>query len=304
MPLDNHERTTIAERDRQPRPDYRSKDADLPVVERRHPWRTVGAVLAVAILAGVVLSLATNPAIDIGTIREYITAPAILRGVLITLFLTIIAFVLGFLGSLVLAVMRLSENRVLSTLASFYIWIFRGTPLLVQIIFWAYLGAIYPTLGLPIPFADILLWETKTSDLINPTIAALLALTFNELAYSAEIIRGGILSVQQGQTEAAKALGMPTGRTMRRIVLPQAMRAIIPPMGNQWIILLKSTALVSVIGGADLMTNVQYIYQSNFKVIPLLIVASIWYLLFVTISAWPQRWLERRYGRGASSRTA
>ena len=149
----------------------------------------------------------------------------------------------------------------------------------------------------------MIFWEARTSDLINPTVAALLALTFNQAAYAAEIIRGGIISVEHGQAEAAWSLGMGPNRTMGRIVLPQAMRAILPPLGNEVISMLKATSLVSVIGGADLMTTVQYVYSQNYKVIPLLIVASLWYLFLVTLMSFPQRWLEKRYGRGTATQT-
>jgi polar amino acid transport system permease protein len=202
--------------------------SELRVVKRRHPWRQISAVIALALFGGMIWSLAHNPNIGVDEIRRYLTAPIILRGILVTLFLTAFAMVLGVLGGVVIAVMRLSENKVLSSFARLYIWAFRGIPLLVQLIFWAYAGAIYPTIALSVPFTDIVLWSAKTSDLINPMIAALLALTLNEVAYAAEIIRAGIISVDHGQSEAAYSLGMGPGRTMRRIVLPQAMRTIIP----------------------------------------------------------------------------
>ncbi|MCO5089845.1 amino acid ABC transporter permease [Bosea sp. (in: a-proteobacteria)] len=274
---------------------------ELRVLRRRHPWRQFSAVVALAVLAGMVWSLANNPNVGIDLVREYLTAPAILRGIGVTLYLTVVAMVLGVSGGVLMAVMRLSDNAVLSGIAKFYIWIFRGTPMLVQLIFWAYAGAIYPTISIGVPFTDIVFWSSQTADLIDPMMAALLALTFNQVAYASEIIRGGILSVDHGQTEAAYSLGMGPARTMRRIVLPQAMRTIIPPMGNDVISMLKTTSLVSVIGGQDLMTTVQFIYSENFQVIPLLIVASLWYLFFTTLLAIPQSWLEKRYGRGVAS---
>lgn len=275
----------------------------LRILKRRYPWRYFSAVLVIAILASMAWSLINNPNIGIDIVSEYLTAPMILRGILVTLYLTVVSMVFGVAGGVVLAVMRLSDNMVLSGIARFYVWIFRGTPILVQLIFWAYAGAIYPTISLPVPFTDMVLWSTETSNLINPVMAAVLALTFNQVAYASEIIRAGILSVDHGQVEAASSLGMGSGRIMRRIVLPQAMRTIIPPMGNDLITMLKTTSLVSVIGGQDLMTTVQFIYSENFQVIPLLIVASFWYLFFTTLLAAPQAWLERRYGRGVASRT-
>lgn len=274
----------------------------LRVKKRTHPWRQISAIVAIAVAAGIIWSLANNPNIGLGVIREHLTAPMILKGVLVTIYLTVVATIIGTLGGVVFAVMGLSDNLVLSTIAKFYIWVFRGTPMLVQLIFWAYAGAIYPTLAIAVPFTDVVFWSANTSDLINPMIAALLALTFNQAAYAAEIIRGGIISVDHGQAEAASALGMPPGRTMRRIILPQAMRAILPPLGNEIITMLKATSLVSVIGGADLMTTVQYVYAQNYQVIPLLIVASLWYLALTTLLSIPQRKLEQRYGRGVTAR--
>lgn len=277
---------------------------ELRVMRRRHPWRQVSAVVALLVLAAIAWSLINNPNVRTDIIKEYITAKLILNGVLVTIYLTVFAMVFGVAGGIVLAVMRLSENVVLSTMAKFYIWIFRGTPMLVQLIFWAYAGAIYPNITIGVPFTDIVFWSRPTADVINPMIAAMLALTFNQIAYASEIIRAGILSVDHGQSEAAQSLGMSPLRTMRRIVLPQAMRTIIPPMGNDVISMLKATSLVSVIGGHDLMTTVQFVYSENFQVIPLLIVASCWYLLFTTLLTIPQDWLERRYGRGVAGQAA
>lgn len=282
----------------------REEVAELRVVKRSHPWRVVSAVVAVAMLGSMAWSLINNPNIAVELVLKYLTAPMILKGILVTLYLTVVSMIFGVAGAVIVAIMRLSDNIVLSNIARFYVWIFRGTPMLVQLIFWAYAGAIYPTISLPVPFTDTVLWSAETSDLINPMLAALLALTFNQVAYASEIIRAGILSVDHGQTEAAYSLGMGPGRTMRRIVLPQAMRTIIPPMGNDLISMLKTTSLVSVIGGQDLMTTVQFIYSENFQVIPLLVVASAWYLFFTTLLAIPQAWLERRFGRGVASWTS
>ncbi|HYY12048.1 MAG TPA: amino acid ABC transporter permease, partial [Kineosporiaceae bacterium] len=189
---------------------------------------------------------------------------------------------------------------VLSAISGLFVWAFRGTPLLVQIIFWGFLGVFYERLSLGVPFGGPTFWSAQTSAVITPTIAALLALGLNEMAYASEIVRAGLLAVDHGQTEAAHSLGMTPNLTMRRIVLPQAMRVIVPPMGNETITMLKSTALVSVISGADLLTNLQAVYAQNFKIIPLLVVASIWYLVLVTLLSIPQAWLERRYGRGVA----
>ena len=239
---------------------------------------------------------------DVRTIGEYLFKPLTLRGAVVTVELTIVAMVIGILGGMALAVMRLSDNPVLSWLAWVYIWLFRGTPLLVQILFWGFLGALYPTLFLGIPFTGIVWAEAPTSSLIGATTAAILALGLNEAAYAAEIIRAGIISVDRGQREAALSLGMTSGLTMRGIVLPQAMRVVVPPMGNETITMLKSTSLVAIISGHELMSNLQAAYAQNFKIIPLLIVASLWYLFLVTILSIGQYYLERYFGRGFGGR--
>lgn len=198
----------------------------------------------------------------------------------------------------VLAVMRLSKNPILSTISRGYIWFFRGTPLLVQLIFWYNIAALYPVIafGLPLGGPSVVLGSANV--LISPLAAALLGLALNEAAYMAEIIRGGIGSVDKGQYDAARALGMNGGQLMRRVILPQAMRVVLPPTGNQVISMLKGTSLVSVLAISDLLYSAQIIYATNYQTIPLLIVASLWYLLMTTILSFFQTKLERRYGRG------
>lgn len=249
--------------------------------------------------AGIVFySLATNPNLGWDTVGTYLFAEVTLRGVAVTVGLTAVAMALGTVGGVGIAIMRISTNPILSTMARAFIWFFRGTPVLVQIIFWGYLGALYPDIALRLPFTDVTLFSSATSDVITPLVAAVLALGLNEMAYAAEIVRSGVNSVDKGQTEAALAGGMSPSQTMRRIILPQAMRVIIPPMGNEVLTMLKTTALVSVIAGQDLMTNMQRIYSQTYEVIPLLVVATIWYLALTTLLSIPQAWLERRYGRG------
>lgn len=272
---------------------------DGPKIHRRkHPWTIVGAAVALAVLGLLVYSLATNPNIGVEYIQQYLFDPMTIAGVGVTIFLTVASMIVGTAIAVVVAVMRLSSNPVLKGIATLYVWLLRGTPLLIQLIFWAYLGALYDKISLGIPFTSVTFWTVDTSSLITPTIAALLALTINQGAYAAEIIRAGIMSVDNGQTEAAMALGMTSARTLRRIVLPQAMRTIIPPMGNETLSMLKATSLVSVIGGLDLLTNLQHAYAQNFQVIPLLIVGCMWYLFLTTVISIPQAWLEKRYGRG------
>jgi polar amino acid transport system permease protein len=212
--------------------------------------------------------------------------------------------VIGLVGGVGVAIMRLSQNYVLRWVALAYVWFFRGTPVLVQIIFWGFLGAFYPRIIIGIPFTDVVFFDEQTSRLVTGTTAAILALGLNEIAYAAEIVRGGISSVATGQREAAASLGLSPAVTLRKVVLPQAMRVIVPPMGNEVITMLKTTALVSVIAGKDLLTNLQQAYAQNFRVIPLLVVASLWYLAMVTVLSLAQSRLEKRFGRGFSAARA
>lgn len=262
--------------------------------------RWIAAVAAVAALAGLVGSLAKNGNLHWDVVGHYLFAGLIFDGLITTLWLTAAAMALGLVLGTLVAVMRLSSNPVLYGLSSLFVWVFRGTPLLVQIIFWGYAGALYKQVVIGIPFTDITFLQAETNTLLTPAVAALFALGLNEAAYASEIVRAGIQSVDVGQTEAAHSLGMRPALTMRRIVLPQAMRVIIPPLGNETINMLKMTALVSVISAHDLMSNIQDVYGQNYQVIPILVVASLWYLALVSLLSIPQAWLERRYGRGTA----
>ncbi|MFE0453849.1 amino acid ABC transporter permease [Streptomyces sp. NPDC058914] len=273
---------------------------DLVVVPVRNYGRWIAAAAAVAALVGVIGSLARNDNLRWDIVGEYLFADLVFDGLFTTLWLTAAAMILGLALGTLIAVMRLSSSPVLYGLATFFMWIFRGTPLLVQIIFWGYAAALYKYVMIGIPFTDITFFRAETNSLLTPAVAALLALGLNEAAYASEIVRAGIQSVDTGQTEAAHSLGMRPALTMRRIVLPQAMRVIIPPMGNETINMLKMTALVSVISAHDLMSNIQDVYAQNYQVIPMLVVASLWYLALVTLLGIPQAWLERRYGRGTA----
>ncbi|MEV5971492.1 amino acid ABC transporter permease [Streptomyces sp. NPDC051921] len=276
----------------------RASPEQLTVVPLRHYGRWIAALAAAAALVGVAGSLAKNGNLHWEIIGHYLFADMIFSGLVTTLWLTVAAMALGLaLGTLV-AVMRLSANPVLYGMSSLFVWFFRGTPLLVQIIFWGYAAALYQYVMIGIPFTDITFFQIETNALLTPAVAALLALGLNEAAYASEIVRAGIQSVDTGQTEAAHSLGMRPTLTLRRIVLPQAMRVIIPPMGNETINMLKMTALVSIISAHDLMSNIQDVYAQNYQVIPMLVVASLWYLGLVTLLGIPQAWLERRYGRG------
>jgi polar amino acid transport system permease protein len=265
----------------------------LTVVPRRHPWRWVSA--AVVLLLGLVLldSVIHNERFGWDTVGLYLRDVSIGRGLALTLGLTAICMLVGVVFGVVLAVMRLSANPVVSGASFLYVSFFRGTPVLVQLLFWYNLAALYPvvTLGLPGVHLD-------ANALITPLTAAILGLGLNEAAYMAEIVRAGILSVDHGQQEAASALGLTRLETMRRVTLPQAMRVIVPPTGNETIGMLKTTSLVSVLAVPDLLYSAQIIYSRNFQTIPLLIVASIWYLAVTTLLGIGQFYLERRYARG------
>jgi polar amino acid transport system permease protein len=206
---------------------------------------------------------------------------------------------IGIVLGIALAVMRLSANPVMSTVSWVYIWFFRGTPVLVQIFFWWNLAIVLPQIGLGIPPHGPWLWHESTNVLIGPFTAAMLGLGLNEAAYMAEIVRAGIISVDQGQTEAAQALGMTRLQVMQRIVLPQAMRVIIPPTGNETISMLKTTSLAFVATVPELYTRAQQISNANFAVIELLIVASVWYLFLTSILTVGQYYVERYFARGA-----
>lgn len=274
----------------------------LEVVPIRHTGRLVAAAACLLLLVLLLWSLWINQGVDRATVGRYLFGAPIRHGVWVTIELTALAMLIGTAGAVLLAVMRLADNRVLSTVSWAFIWFFRGTPLVVQLVFWGYLGSLYRGLGFGIPGDSALqLHLAGTNQVVTPFVAALLGLGLNEAAYAAEIVRAGILSVDSGQAEAALSLGMTRIQTTRRIVLPQAMRLIIPPMGNETITMLKSTGLVFVIGGsADLFTTVQNIYGQNFLTIPLLIVASLWYLALTSVLSAGQYFLERRFSRGHS----
>lgn len=268
------------------------------IVRKKHWGRHISAVITAIILGAVLFSLFTNPNLEWDVVLHYIWDPRILSGVGVTLILSAVSMIIGVVGAVILAIMRISDNRLLRVVSSLYIWFFRGTPLLVQIIFWGFLGALYPMISLGIIGTDITIFSVQTNVLIGPFVAALLALSLNEAAYSSEVVRSGLLSVDVGQREAANSLGMPPMMTMRLIVLPQAIRIILPPMGNQTITMLKMTSLVSVIAGTDLLTNVQSIYSQTFEIMPLLVVASLWYLFLTSLLSIGQHFIERKYGQG------
>lgn len=289
--------TGATTRNPDPTPEPRREVLPLDAVPVRHPgrWLAIGLVAVVAV--GMAASMVTNARFRWGVVGDYLFSRPILEGVRLTLILTVVAQALGILIGVVLAIMRLSPNPVLSRGAWAYIWFFRGTPLLVQLIFWYNLSALYPEIALKIPFGPVLA-SGNANDVITPFAVAILGLGLNEGAYAAEIVRGGILGIDRGQSEAAKALGLTHMQTLRRIVLPQAMRLIVPPIGNQTILMLKTTSLVSVLALADLLYAAQAIYARTFQTMPLLIVVSLWYLTITSVLTVGQHYLERHFSSG------
>jgi polar amino acid transport system permease protein len=256
------------------------------------------AVLAV-LLAMLVNSVVSNENFHWDTAGKYLFDPLVIEGVLNTLKLTVLAMAIGVSLGVMLAVMRLSPNPILSSASWVYLWVFRGTPVYTQLVFWGLVGVLMPKIGFGIPFGPEFA-SFNTSELIVPFMAALLGLALNEAAYMAEIVRSGILSVEEGQTEAAAALGMRRSLITRRIVLPQAMRVIIPPTGNELISMLKTTSLVVAVPYSfDLYARTRDISTRIFQPVPLLVVAAIWYLAITSVLMIGQYYLERYYARGA-----
>lgn len=277
-----------------------SNSDDIVAVPLRHPWRWVSAAVIVALLGLFVYSLWASPNINHGIVTQFLFNGKVINAAWLTVFLTIVSMLIGTILAIILAIMKLSANPVLRIVATGYIGFFRGTPLLLQVVFWGYLGIIYPTIDVGIPFTDLIWWSEKTSLVFTSLIAGIIALSLNEAAYAAEIVRAGILSVDSGQAEAAKSLGMSGGYTLRRIVLPQAMRVIIPPMGNEFISMLKNTSLLQVVAVMELYARTSQISSQNLAQVELLVVAGFWYLVMTTILSFPQSYLEKRYGRGFS----
>ena len=272
---------------------------ELPPIPARHPGRRVASVIILLIAAQVLISVITNPRLKWDIVGEYLFSGIILSGVRLTIGLTLIAQLLGIVVGVGLAVMRLSPNPTVARCAWVYLWFFRGTPLLVQLIFWYNISALYPEFTIGLPFLEPFV-SFNANALITPLAVAILGLGLNEGAYMAEIVRGGILSVDSGQSQAAKALGMTHSQTLRRIVLPQALRLILPPTGNQTILMLKTTSLVSILALADLLYSAQSIYTRTFQTIPLLIVVSLWYITITSVLTVGQTILEQKLSNGSS----
>jgi polar amino acid transport system permease protein len=271
----------------------------VKAVPVRHPGRWLAALIVLVVAATLARSVATNPNFGWSIVGHYLFDGRILHGLRLTIELTLACMALGVVLGVLLAVMRLSPNPLISGASWLYIWFFRGTPVLVQLLFWYNVASLYPHIGLGIPFGPTFV-HVDANTLIKPFVAVLLGLGLNEAAYMSEIVRAGIISVDEGQTEAAQALGMTRLQTMRRIVLPQAMRVIIPPTGNETISMLKTTSLAYVIAYSELLGTAQIIYSVNFDTIQLLLVASFWYLIVTSILYVGQYYLERHFARGSS----
>ena len=270
----------------------------IKAVPVRHPGRWIATAIVLVLAVTIVHSVATNKNFGWSVVGNYLTEGTVLHGVRVTIELTVVSMAIGIVLGVVLAVMRLSVNPLVSSASWFYIWAFRGTPVLVQLLIWNNIGALYPKLSIGIPLVGPDFAHVDANSLFTPFVVAILGLGLNEAAYMSEIVRAGIISVDEGQTEAAQSLGLTRLQTMRRIVLPQAMRVIIPPTGNETISMLKTSSLVSVIAYTELLYAVQLIYSRTYQVIPLLLVASIWYLAMTSILYVGQHYLERYYGRG------
>ncbi|KAF1030075.1 MAG: Glutamine transport ATP-binding protein GlnQ [Burkholderia plantarii] len=270
------------------------------IVPTRHVARTIGTVVALALIALVLASALGNPRWEWGVFAQWFLAEPVLAGLGKTLVLTLLGAIFGFALALPVALARLSPSPLLRGFSWAYIWLFRSIPLIVLLLLLNNLGYLYETVHVGVPFTNWVLLDTPTTDLISPFFAAVLGLTLSQAAFSAEAIRGGLLSVDQGQREAAAALGLPRGRQIARIVLPQAMRAILPSAFNDVIGLAKSTSVVYILAMPDLFYTVQIIYHRNLEVIPLLMVATVWYLIILTALSALQFYVERHFSRGAT----
>lgn len=265
----------------------------LRIVHRRHYGRWISAALIVALLAVIARAFA-NGQIEWDYVARFLTAPTILKGIVYTVVMAVLAMAVGIVLGVVVAIMRGSVNPVLRSVAIGYAWLFRGTPVLLQLLLWYNLALVFPVFGIPG------LWSVPMIDVMTPFTAALLGLGLNQGAYTSEVIRAGLLSVDAGQYEAAQTIGMTRLQSLRRIVLPQAMRVVIPPLGNEFIGMVKTTSLASVIQFSEVMHNAESIYYANNRVVELLLVAGAWYLVVVTVLSLIQVPLERRFARGVA----
>lgn len=265
--------------------------AHYTIMPQRHYGRFLAATAILAILAAIARAFALGD-IEWRYVGQFLTAPAIMHGLANTILLAICAMALGIVLGVVFAVMRLSRNPVLRIVAIGYVWLFRAAPALLQLLIWFNLALIFPRIAFPG------LFDVRTVDVMTPFVAGLLGLGIQQGAYTSEVVRAGLQSVDQGQYEAAQAIGMTRMRMLRRIVMPQAMRVIVPPVGNEFIGMIKLTSLASVIQYSEMLHAAQTIYYANSRVLELLFVASIWYLAIVSLLSFGQSFVERYFGRG------
>ncbi|MFI9344249.1 amino acid ABC transporter permease [Streptomyces sp. NPDC052773] len=268
-------------------PRSRHRPDSVRIVPQRRYGQWLAAAVVLVLLGLAVESVLRNDAFQWDVVGDYFTSAAVLRGLWLTLWLTAVVMVLGFALGTLLAAARLSANPVLRAVSWGYVWLFRSIPILVQLLLWFNIGALYPQI-----------LGVRTVDLLGPVAVAVIGLTLHEAAYAAEVVRGGILSVGAGQIEAAQALGLSRWRRWWRIVLPQAMRSIVPPAGNMLIGTLKGTSIVSVIAVQDLLYSTQLVYHQTYQVIPLLMVATVWYTVVTSVLGVGQHYVEKRYARG------
>jgi polar amino acid transport system permease protein len=276
-------------------PEGRTRISEFKIVQRPQWGRWLSCTLIIALLAMVGYAFA-NGKIEWQYFWRFMTVETILAGAANTVVLAVLAMIIGVILGTVVAVMRSSANPIMQSVAFGYIWLFRGTPVLLQLMLWYNLALVFPTLGIPG------IWSARMVDVMTPFWAALLGLGLNQGAYTAEIIRAGMLSVDTGQYEAAKTIGMTRLKALRRIILPQAMRVVIPPLGNEFILLVKTTSLASVIQFSEVMYNAGSIYYANARVVELLFVAGAWYLIIVSVLTLTQIPLERHFAKGSAPR--
>ncbi|MFG6499429.1 amino acid ABC transporter permease [Sulfitobacter sp. 1A15106] len=279
-------------------------DALRDVAKAHRPIPKGKVILWIVVLlftADFAFIVAGNANFGWATVGKYFFAETVLQGLFVTIWLAVVSMILGVMLGLPIAIARMSDDPLAKSISGLFVWFFRGTPLLVQLILWYNLSFLFPEISLSIPFGPTLA-SWSSNDLITPITAAIIGLALNEAAYMAEIIRGGLLSVERGQRETAEAFGMKPMRALWRVVIPQAMRSIVPPSGNQFISMIKATSLVSVIAMADLLYSVQSIYNRTFEIIPLLMVAVLWYLLIVSVLSAIQSRIEGYYARGDQQR--
>lgn len=269
----------------------RDQVASLVKKKRSAYGQWVIAALAVLILAFLVIGFIRGN-INWGTVGKYLFSKGILDGLINTVWMTFAAMAVGIVLGTLLAVMRILPNAVLQSISKFYIWLFRGIPQLLQLYLWYNLGLIFPNIGIP----GVLSFDTV--DVMTPLLATALGLGLCQAAYTSEVVRAGILSVDQGQIEAAESIGMGSGKVLWRIILPQAMRIIIPPIGNEFISMVKLTSLASVIQFTEILYNAQTVYFVNGQVMELLIVATVWYLVVVTVLTMLQSRIEDHFSKG------